>query len=266
MIRNKLFALLPVAAAVVTWADCPDGARNTTAAEQAFYSATVEALAAAVPAAPAGWELKKTPIYRAASSVCKGTDASRVVYSINYSWIDAIKEQSKRFDEVQRKVAEIRRLPEDKAAQINELAKQSRALRREWTKARAEKNTAEAERLEKEFKALDVQGSQIRKGYEASVLPKIMEITQAHLEAEKGKTYHVSMTFAVNETPYASKPGSAAAKIREGGMEMSAGASKPIPGELQHQNVVVRWSGDPAQVEMFAKSFDKAVLQTILRD
>jgi alanyl-tRNA synthetase len=266
MIRNKLFTLLPVAAAVVTWADCPDGSRNTTAAEQAFYSATVEALAAAVPAAPAGWELKKTPVYKAASSVCKGTDSSQVVYSVRYSWTDAIKEQSQRFEEMQKKVAEIRRLPEDKAAQINELAKQSRALRREWTKARAEKNTAEAERLEKEFKALDVQGSQIKKGYEASVLPKIMEITQAHLEAEKGKTYQVSMTFAVNEAPYASKPGGPAAKVREGGMEISAGTAKPVPGKLQHQNVVVRWTGDTAQVEMFAKSFDKAILQTILRD
>lgn len=262
--RTRILILLPFAA-LIALGDCPDGARNTTPQEQAFYASTIETLAAAVPPAPAGWELKKTPIYKPASSVCKGTDASRVVYSVAYSWTEGLKEQNRRTEEMQKKVADLRKVPEDKAAQINELAQQSRALRAARAKARAEKNVEEAERLDREGKALDLQGAKIRKDHEAAVLPRIMEITQAYLEAEKGKTYQVSMTLAVNETPNGSKPGGGMTKTREG-LELSAGAGKPVPNKLQHQNLVVRWSGDAAQVDVVAKAFDKASLQNILRD
>lgn len=257
--------LLLTGAATAAFADCPDGARNTTEAEQAFYSATVEKLAAMIPAAPAGWELQKPPVYKASSSVCKGSDMSRVVYSVTYRWVDGSKEQNKRTEEMQKKVSELRKLPVEKAAEISELARQSRALRREWTKARAEKNTAEAERLEKEFKALDAKGAGITRAHEESVQPELLKITNSFLEGEKGKTYFVSLALSVNETgaETASKPG--ALTRNRNGVEILYGQAKPVPGKLKVQSVTARWTGDPAQAELLAASLDRSVLQSALQ-
>lgn len=190
---------------------------------------------------------------------------SRVVYSVTYRWVDGSKEQNQRTEEMQKKVSELRKLPVEKAAEISELARQSRALRREWTKARAEKNTVEAERLEKEFKALDAKGAAIKRAHEESVQPELLKITNSFLEGEKGKTYFVSLALIVNETgaEAAQKPGTLT-KTRNG-VEILYGQAKPTPGKLKVQSVTARWTGDPAQAELLAAFLDKSALQSTLQ-
>lgn len=262
---TKAICCFWIAGTSFVFADCPDGARNTTEAEQAFYTATVEKLAALVPPAPAGWELNKPPVYKASSSVCKGSDLSQVSYSVSYRWVDGSKEQNKRAEEMRKQVAELRRLPEDKAGEISELAKHSRALRREWTKARAEKNTAEAERLEKEFKALDAKGAGIRRAYEESVQPEIMRLTNAWMEGEKGKTYLVNLSLSVNApaAEAARKPGQVIQTAD--GAEILVGAPKPAPGKFKVQNITARWKGEPSQTQLLAAALDSSAVRATVQ-
>ena len=48
---------LLISGAGILFADCPEGARPTTEAEQQGYLASVQALKTAIPNAPDGWEL-----------------------------------------------------------------------------------------------------------------------------------------------------------------------------------------------------------------
>ncbi len=252
--RKPLLILL--ASAAFALADCPEGARKTTDAEQAFYTSTMEALSGIVPPAPAGWELKKSPILKPGSSVCKGSDANRVTYTAQYTWLDGIKEQRKHSQEMERKVAALRQMPPEKEAEVAELYKQSRAMRREAIKARADKNTAEVERLEKLIQPLDQKAAEIKKAHAASVQPAISEAAEAYLQGEKSKSYEVTLSLAVNQPP----AGTGAKNL----LEVRTGAANPAGSKMKIQSLAAQWHGAPEQTGTLAKLLEKSALQPLV--
>src|SRR3954447_24197230 len=63
-----------ISGAGILFADCPEGARPTTEAEQQGYLANIQALKAEIPNAPEGWELQPVKTFpNAPTSVCKGS-------------------------------------------------------------------------------------------------------------------------------------------------------------------------------------------------
>lgn len=247
------------AAAIAVFADCPDGARNTTPAEQAFESATLEALTALVPPAPAGWELRKQQVFKGGrTSVCKGTDVSHVVYSVSYDWVDGRKEMMARTSAMEKKTAEIRRMPVEMEAEYNEIGKQARGLRREAVKARALKNLEEVARLEGEAKVLEGKAAKIKQAHQAATLPKIMEVVKEFQAGEDTRKYNMSLLLAANATPSASTPADSAETV-------VAGSKKPAPGRLQVQNVLVRWTGAKEQLPLFQPLMDRAAAARLVQ-
>jgi hypothetical protein len=55
--KASLFAGI-LLASVVAYADCPEGGRATTPAEQQLYVEATSTIKAAMPPAPAGWTLR----------------------------------------------------------------------------------------------------------------------------------------------------------------------------------------------------------------
>jgi len=237
-------------------ADCVDGARNTTPEEQAFQAEVAATLRASLPPAPAGWTLEDRGLLAPAKSVCTGTDSSRVVYSVAYTWMDAVKEQNKRSEEMQRKVAALRAIPADKLAEMNEYAKQARALQRELPKARAAANQAEVDRINAEIKELNTKSYAIKQAHMDSVMPQIMAITNEYTAAETGKTYRVHLALYANDTVEPGlKPGGA--MFRQGDQSsMMFGQPKPKGSKaLKVHSITARFKGDAAQIDMIAKGW-----------
>jgi hypothetical protein len=249
-INWKLATVAFSAATFAAFADCPDGVRNTTPAEQAFETATLETLSAMVPAPPPGWEVQKQQIYKTArTSVCKGTDPSRIVYTATYDWVDGRKEMAARTEAMQKKMADIRRMPVETEAEYSELGKQARALRRDAAKARALRNLEEGARLEAEAKVLETKAFKIKEAHTSAVTPKIMEAMKEFQTGEDGRSYSMSLLIAANETPGRSQQSDTA--------EFVAGPAKPLPAKLQVQNVVVRWRGNKEHLPLFSPLLDR---------
>ncbi|BDC48176.1 hypothetical protein F183_A04920 [Bryobacterales bacterium F-183] len=264
--QTKLAAAVFFAAAAFSFADCPDGARNTTPAEQQFEVATLEALAAAVPAPPPGWEVNKPQLYKTGrTSVCKGTDASHIVYSLTYDWVEGRKEMIARTNAMQKKMAELRRMPPEMEAEYGEVGKQARALRRDAAKARALKNVEEVARLEAEAKVLEAKAAKIKEAHTNAFTPKVIEAMKEFQAGEDGRSYSVSLLLAANEAPAYAKSASGAAAPTPEGAEMFTGVAKPAPAKLKVQNVVVRWTGKKEHMPMFTPLVDRAALAKIMQ-
>lgn len=247
-------AAFSVATMAALFADCPDGVRNTTPAEQAFETATLETLSALVPAPPPGWEVQKQAVYKTArTSVCKGTDPSRIAYTATYDWVEGRKEMAARTDAMQKKMAEIRRMPVEVEAEYSELGKQARALRRDAAKARSLRNLEEVARLEAEAKTLETKAFRIKDAHTSAITPQIIEAMKEFQRGEDGRGYSMSLFLAANETPGRTQSDTAA--------EFVAGLAKPLPARLQVQNVVVRWRGGSKQhLALFSSLTDRAYL------
>lgn len=252
---NRLI-LCGLALAAALAADCVDGARNTTPEEQAFQAEVAATLRASLPPAPAGWTLDDRGLLAPAKSVCTGTDSSRVAYSVSYTWMDAVKEQNKRSDEMQKKVAALRALPPEKITEMNEFAKQARALQRELPKARAAANQAEVDRINAEIKELNTKAYAIKQAHMDSVMPQIMAITNEYTAAEAGKTYRVSLALYANDTVEPGlKPGGAI--LRQGDQSsMMFGQPKTKGAKaLKVHSITARFHGDAAQIDSIAKGW-----------
>lgn len=183
---------------IAAYADCPEGARPTTEAERAQFAATMKRLAATVPAAPAGWKLDAPPVYPLGNSTCKGSTFTRVSYSVNFTNLTRVADANSRAEEMGRQVAELRKIPADKAAEMAELSKQSRALQRQRPAVRAAGDKAAIEDLEARIRELDQRWAAIRRAHEESVPPQIMEISKRFLAGGEGQANAVRITVESN--------------------------------------------------------------------
>ena len=180
------------------YADCPDGVRPTTEAERAHYSATMKKLEALAPAAPAGWKLDGPPVYPLANSTCKGSTFQQVSYTVSYTNLTRVADANGRAEEMGRQIAELRKMPTDKAAEMAELSKQSRALQRERPTVRAAGDQAASADLEARIKDLDRRWAAIRRAHEESVQPQILEIAKRFQDASEGQSNVVRLTLESN--------------------------------------------------------------------
>lgn len=191
MTRWTLIFVFGVTAA---FADCPEGARSTTEAERAQYSAAMKKLEALVPAAPAGWKVDAPPVYPLANSTCKGVVFKSYSYTVTYTNLNRVADNNRRVEEMGRQVAELRKMPADKAAEMAELSKQSRALQRERPKVRAAGDQAAIADLEARIKDLDRRYAAIRRAHEDSIQPQILEITKRFQSESEGQSNVVRVT------------------------------------------------------------------------
>ena len=180
------------------FADCPEGARPTTEAERAQYSAAMKKLEALVPPAPAGWKVDAPPVYPLSNSTCKGVVFKSYSYTVSYTNLNRAADNTRRIEEMGRQVAELRKMPADKAAEMAELGKQSRALQRERPKVRAAGDQAAIADLEARIKDLDQRYAAIRRAHEESIQPQIMEITKRFQSETGGKSNIVRITVELN--------------------------------------------------------------------
>jgi hypothetical protein len=150
------------------FADCPEGVRQTSAAEQQNFMATLNAIKAAVPAAPEGWQMQapNIPYTSGPTSVCKG---SKLVagYDATYTSAVRLKENQERQKLRDAQVQALQQLPADKQQEADDLYHEGSALGYKSIAALKEKNADEAARLREEA----------NKKYAAS-----KTIKQAHLE------------------------------------------------------------------------------------
>lgn len=257
--RKPLTLLLMFAGALA--ADCVDGGRNTTEAERSFSTATMQALQAALPPAPAGWEARPDKILLPANSVCKGSNTAIVSYRATYLWMDGAKELNRQQDEFSRQIAAIRAIPADKQQQMSELSRQNRALYRELPKARAAGNTAEVERINAEMKRLTAEAFQIKRAHEESVRPQIDQIVQQQIAATQGRSLDVKITLRANDAN--AKVGLGITR-RDGETILMIGKpTTPSYNSLEVRNVVVTLKGSPEHIDLFLKSWNTEALAAL---
>lgn len=134
MHRTLLLAAAALLGAVsVGRADCANGARETTAAERAFVMRTLEAIAGAMPAAPAGWTVAETtPIDEARwRHICDdGPNAElTVAYTIRYSRVDGRQEiESESVEKLSASMDDLMPSPEEQALLQEAAAKMQRII------------------------------------------------------------------------------------------------------------------------------------------
>lgn len=244
----RLICLLTALGCAPAFADCVDGTRAVTEAERTYYDQTMRRLQAAVPAAPPGWQLENKPVYPLGNSTCKGSAFSRVALQVSYANLELIQASRERSEQSRKEIAELRKLPGDKQAEMNELSKQSRLLQRERPKLRTAGDKDGLQALETRIQELDRQWAAIRRAHEASVLPRIQEISAKYLAAEEGRNYKVRFTVTVND------PSPAGAAMAVG---QAAG-----PGVLQIGSVTLRVDGEPALAAQITKLWNLEPVRT----
>lgn len=255
-----------LALAGVLAADCVDGSRNTSAEEQAYQADVMAALRASLPPAPAGWKLEDRGVFAPAKSVCTGSDASRAAYSASYIWMDGVAEQNKRSEEMSRKMAALRTIPTDKLNEMNEYARQGRALQREIPKARAAGDQAEVDRLNAEIKALTAKAYAIRKAHQDAIAPQVEAVSNEYIKAEEGKSYNVKVSMAANDYMEAGlQPG--AGLMRLGSQSVIMFGQAPPKGKraLRVYSVTARFTGDAAQVETIVKGWQPSAAMALMQ-
>src|SRR5581483_7596590 len=126
-----LFAAVLLLAPGALRADCPDGARNTTEAERADFINGMNELKAAVPAAPAGWQLQAPaiPYVTAPATTCKGSKLL-AAYSFTYTSTDQQKQLQERIHDRETRIAALSKLSPDEQKQFDDLRHQMRCGRR----------------------------------------------------------------------------------------------------------------------------------------
>lgn len=260
----RIYTGLLIFAGVVA-ADCVDGSRDTTPEEQSYQAEAMAALRASLPAAPAGWKLEDRGMFAPAKSVCKGSDASRAVYSVTYLWIDGVAEQHKRSEEMSKKIGALRTIPTDKLTEMNEYARQGRALQREVPKARAAGNQAEVERLNAEIKRLTAKAYAIKQAHEESIRPQVKAISAEFTKAEEGKTYQVNLSLATNDYMEPGvKPGAGVVRKGDSSVMVFGQAAPKGKKPMTTYTVTARFRGDAAHVKTIANGWEpKAAMATM---
>jgi len=155
-------------------ADCPDGSRSISAAEQQAYLDVQAAIKGAAPAAPTGWTLKdptaKLPP-SAPKDVCKGTDPVAGWYG-TYEWNDQIKRTAARNQERDTKIRAASAWMPDEEKKLHEFEAQARDLER---KAVAVIRTSpdEAAKLRQQEKPFADQANAVRRAHNERIAPDV---------------------------------------------------------------------------------------------
>lgn len=178
-----VYSILILGAGIL-FADCPEGARATTEAEQQNYSANMQALKAAIPNAPEGWELQPVKFFATApTSVCKG---SKPVAAIDATYVSLMerKQNEERDHQYQARIDALRKLPPEEQKEADTLYHQGSDLGYTSIAALKNKDQAEADRLRAEANKVYAASKAIQQAHLEKVFPQIRAI-----EDEKRATY-----------------------------------------------------------------------------
>ncbi len=280
---KKTFLFLALTG-MAAWADCVDGARNTTDAEKQFYTETHAALKALIPAAPAGWKLQdnSTKIVGAPGSVCLGSKAPmRVTYEVRYYWQDAIADLNQKGKEFDKKIADLRQLPADKQKEFDDLGRASRDLERESRKLKAT-DPAAAEQKMTESKEIWKKAREIRDTHVNSVMPQIQALTRERTELNASVNTEVRLTINVNGFNLGAPEGGEKMSVAGAALAMR-GPKKTVvgfgPWTLQGRDIkaaypagettkvrtaTIEVTGEPKQIEPLLEAMNTASLQSMI--
>jgi hypothetical protein len=160
------FSIL-ISGAGILFADCPEGSRATTDAEQRNYVTDMQSLKAALPNPPEGWELQPVKSFPGApTSVCKG---SKAVPAIDATYVSLLekKQNEERDRQYESRISALQKLSPEEQEEKDRLYHQGSDLGYKSIAALKNKDQAESDRLRAEA----------NKAYAAS-----KAIQQAHLE------------------------------------------------------------------------------------
>lgn len=183
LVKTMLVAAV-LAPPVLSFADCPEGVRSTTSAEQQKYLATMTALKAALPASVAGWDVQFAPFFTSApSSVCKGSPLT-AGYEATYTSSEQRKKNQESDQQYEARIEAVRKLSPEEQKQADDLYNQGKALGYQAIAALKNKDQAESDRLRAEANKKYAESKAIQQGHLEKVFPQMKAI-----EDEKQKAY-----------------------------------------------------------------------------
>ena len=175
-----LFRLLLVAIALpippLLFADCPEGVRPTTAAEQSEYLAVLPVLRNALPASPAGLQVKADPLFTTApNSVCKGSPLV-ASYGATYTFTDQADRNQASAREHEARIQALQKLSPEEQKQADDLYHQGSQLGYRSIAEQKNHNQAEADRLRAEANKFYAQSKAIQSEHLQKVFPQMKAV------------------------------------------------------------------------------------------
>jgi hypothetical protein len=192
VIWTIVYALL-ISGAGILFADCPEGVRATTDVEQQNYVANMQALKAAIPNAPEGWELQPVKFFPGApTSVCKG---SKPVAAVDATYISAVERKlnEERSRQYESRIQTLRKLSSEEQKEADTLYHQGSDLGYKSIAELKNKNHAEADRLRTEANKAYAASKAIQQAHLEKVFPQIRAIEDEKRAAYVNPEVHVHL-------------------------------------------------------------------------
>ncbi|HXS76747.1 MAG TPA: hypothetical protein VN753_11265 [Terracidiphilus sp.] len=180
-----------ISGAGILFADCPEGARPTTEAEQQSYLTRIQALKTSLPNAPEGWELQQVKTFTSApTSVCKGL---KPVAAIDATYISVSDrklndERSRQYDA---RIEALRKLSPEEQKEADTLYHQGSDLGYKSIAELKNKNQAEADRLRAEANKAYAASKAIQQVHLEKVFPQMRAIEDEKRAAYVNPEVHV---------------------------------------------------------------------------
>ena len=265
------------------WADCIDGSRDTTAEEKQFYVQTLDAVKAALPAAPAGWTLEDRTRISAPGSVCTGSGKLplRASYEVRFFSKDAIAKLDAVEAEHRKRIAALKQLPADKQAEYDEIARTGRDLDRQARKLMAT-DKEQATKLAEQSKEMTKKAHEIRQAHLASIAPQIDALSKEQYETTKDVSTEVRLKINVNgfgfDVPNGAETGQLASAnvaltspkktlLAYGAWNRQGSSFKPVysaGSTTRVANVMVEALGDPGQAEQILSGLNAGAISGLI--
>ena len=263
----RLALVLTVTTSFLLKADCIDGVRRLSAAEKQYLDQTYQRLVAALPAAPAGWEMSPPPAAPGSPALC--TDTPQGGFAITataiYRWSKAPSfgqtpegQEIKKLDD---EISQISRLPPAVSKERGDRMTACNEFRIRAMEAEKAGNKEEGQRLWKERNACLDKSEQVARDYAASVARQLAPLKARRDELQKkmgGYSNEVRVSLAANEA-YPQRPSS-----DETEQVIGAERLPKAPG-LRVHGVRLRLRGFPEHRDTILTAVDKAKLQSLLR-
>lgn len=179
-IMPVIAGIVIVFGSAVVFADCPDGGREVTPAEMAYFQKVQAALKEVFPPVPAGWTFTLMKD-RTLVSLCKGTPEGGFLITVmaKYTYRPS-KEEADRLNAESRKIQEeiraLEKLPPELAKERDDLMAKSSEKTRAMRQAQKDGNKELAQSLYAERNAFGKQANDVRAKHLASVKPKTDEL------------------------------------------------------------------------------------------
>ena len=210
-ILTVIVGVVSVLGSVVAFADCPDGIRKGTPAEEAYYQKVQAAIKEVLPPAPAEWTF--TPMQdRTLGILCKGTPEGgfSVTVEAKYTYRPS-KEKTDLLNAENRKISSeinsLEKLPPELNKERNDLLAKYSEKTRAASQAEKDGNKELARNLYAERESFRRQANDVRERHLASVKPKLDELRKRQQGLFTGRQEVVLRVTANGQYPEKLTPG-----------------------------------------------------------